>query len=154
MAQSSTFEPLYGLLWWRDATVKSVGLTDDVIAQWRGAGLPETTATKLQPLVGKKFANDKALITEIRSALSRDELSALNDILTKGDHVPLDRNLEIGPVSSIYASGWLGQYLVIVPDKNLVAVRMRRAREADYDMTKKEVDGFRSFPVDVATIVR
>ncbi len=152
-AQSSAIEPLYGLLWWRDAPVKAVGLTGEVVAQWRGQGLADETIAKVEPLVGKKYADHKAFVAALQSRLTTTELYALQDILVKGDHVPLYRNLEVGDLRSAYAAGWLGQFLVVAPEKNLVAVRMRRSRPADYEQGKKEVDGFQSFPMDVVKIV-
>lgn len=152
-AQSSTFEPLYGLLWWRAAKVTSVGLTTDVLAQWKTAGLDPAIETKLAPLVGRTYLDASALYTDVTGALTPPEWLALKSLLMAGDHLPWSRNLGIGAPEGYNASGWLGQFLVIVPEKKLVAVRMRRARPADYE-GGPEVDGFPTFPSDAAAIAK
>jgi CubicO group peptidase (beta-lactamase class C family) len=150
-AQSSTFEPLYGLLWWRVAEVTAVGLTGDVLAQWKTAGLAPAIAAKLAPLVGRELASQKAYQAALAAALEPDVLAALEKVVGAGDHLPFVRNLRIGAVRDFMASGWLGQFLVIAPDQKLVAVRMRHAREADYG-GGPEIDSFPSFAWDVAEI--
>ncbi|MDB4938793.1 MAG: uncharacterized protein JWP87_5765 [Labilithrix sp.] len=152
-AQSNAIEPLYGLLWWRDAKVTAVGLTGEVLAQWKTAGLAAEAAEKLEPLVGKKFADASRYAWALQGALGSDELVALDQLLAKGDHLPYMRNLEVGPVTGFNAAGWLGQFLVVVPAKQLVAVRMRRPRDADYG-GGKEVDGFSTFPSEVPALAR
>ncbi len=150
-AQSNTIEPLYGLLWWRNAKVTSVGLTAEVLSQWRTAGVAADMMTKLEPFVGRKYADASALYSAITSSLESAEWTALDTVLSAGDHLPYYRNLEIGALSGYNAAGWLGQFLVIAPDEQLVAVRMRRARDADYD-GGREVDGFPTFPTDAAAL--
>ncbi len=152
-AQSNTIEPLYGLLWWRDADVVSVGLTNEVISQWRVAGYAEESASKAATLVGKKYANYTKLRNALQGVLGLTEMSDLNTLISTGNHVPFFRNLEIGPVRGANAAGWLGQFLVVDPDKKLVGVRMRRKRSTD-DAVVGEVDGFNTFPSVVATLVR
>jgi CubicO group peptidase (beta-lactamase class C family) len=152
-AQSSTFEPLYGLLWWRDAKVTSVGLTTDMLAQWKTAGLAADTTTKLEPIVGRTYPDESALYDALYGALTAAEWAALNTLLNTANHLPYVRNLGIGAVEGYNAAGWLGQFLVLVPEKKLVAVRMRRARPADYD-GGREVDGFPTFPPDAAAIAK
>jgi hypothetical protein len=51
------------------------------------------------------------------------------------------------------AKGWLGQYLVVCPDKKIVAVRMRRAVAADYAPRATEVNAYRAFASDVYRLV-
>ena len=150
-APSSMHEPLYGLSWWRVAPVTAHGLTTEVIAQWRTAGLADAIAAKLEALVGRRYATYPKYQAALRSVLDRNELQALDALVLAGDHLPTSRNLEVGPATAFDAAGWLGQFLVVVPDKQLVAVRMRRARASDYD--GPEVDGFGSFPTDVPKLV-
>lgn len=150
--QSNVYEPTYGLLWWRGASVLTVGATADLVAQWREYGLPDSTAQALSSLVGRSYPTVPAYVQALQQALSSDQY---NDLLRvfNGDHIPTRRNLTVGPMAYYAALGWLGQYLVIVPDKHLVGVRMRRNRQSDYT-SPTEVDTDPSFPADVAALVR
>jgi CubicO group peptidase (beta-lactamase class C family) len=151
-AQSSPFEPIYGLLWWRLANVTSVGLTAEVIGQWRTAGVPDTTLDKLQPLVGQTYPSNTELFAAMRGVLTDAESTALNNLLAKGNHLPYSRDLTIGPVAGSLAAGWLGQYLVLVPEEGLVGVRMRRSRPSD-QTSPTEVDAYGDFSSDVLSLV-
>jgi CubicO group peptidase (beta-lactamase class C family) len=150
-AQSNTFEPLYGLLWWRSAPVTAIGLTDDLLAQWKTGGLDPAIAAKAQPLVGQKYPTWSKYQTAMTMLLTLDERNALDAVVKAGDHLTYVRDLELGAVTAYDAAGWLGQFLVVAPEKNLVAVRMRRARDSDYG-SGPEVDGFSTFPSEVPAI--
>ena len=50
------------------------------------------------------------------------------------------------------ALGWLGQNLTIFPDKQLVAVRMRRALAEDYT-SPTELNGYPAFAANVFRLV-
>lgn len=152
-AQSNTFEPLYGMLWWRSARVTSIGLTADLLAQWKTAGLDPAIAAKAQPLVGQQFPTWTKYVDAMSALLTLEERDALDAVVKAADHLTYVRHLEVGAITAYDAAGWLGQFLVVAPEKNLVAVRMRRARDRDYG-GGQEVDGFPTFPADVPAIVR
>jgi hypothetical protein len=151
-APSSAIEPLYGLLWWREVDVGALGVTAEMLSQWRVAGADAAVVTKIEPLIGRTYATVKELYGAILGTLSTEEWTALKGILSSGDHPPFYRNFEVGPMRSFSAAGWLGQFLVVAPDKNLVSVRMRRARSTDPCSTS-EVDAFPTFTSDVLAIV-
>jgi CubicO group peptidase (beta-lactamase class C family) len=152
-APSTIFNPLYGLLWWRSHNgILAVGAPNDLLAQWVGNGLPQAIATKLRPIADTRYATSDALFADIKALLSADEYAVLQNLWTTGDHVPVYRILESRPGSVFYASGWLGQYLDVVPSKQLVAVRMRRARPSDR-ASAVEVDYFPGFWFDVLRLV-
>ncbi len=148
---SNPYEPRYGLLWWRGAPVLSVGLTQDLLDQWRAYGLSDSTAAALQLLVGRPFDGWTSLHVAIGERLTVPQMSGFEAVLT-GDHIPGYRPLSVGPMAYYAALGWLGQQLIIVPDKKLVAVRMRRARTLDYT-SPTEMDGYPGFPSDVLALV-
>jgi CubicO group peptidase (beta-lactamase class C family) len=151
-AVGSKLEPTYGLLWWRMAEVTAVGLTEDIVAGWRRAGAAETTLAKVASIVGRSFPSMSEYRAALHATLKPEELAALNTLLVTSDHLPYFRNFAVGPSSGIVAAGWLGQFLVVMPEKNLVGVRMRRLRESDQG-APGEVDGFRTFPTEVAKLV-
>ena len=51
----------------------------------------------------------------------------------------------MGESKAFAAEGWMGQFAVGVPDKNIVGVRMRFPRESDYTGDGRD-DGFSDFP--------
>jgi CubicO group peptidase (beta-lactamase class C family) len=151
-AQSSAFEPTYGFLWWRIANVTAYGMTADMLAQWRAAGIPDSTLAKLQPIVGMSFPSYSAYVDAWGRRLTSAEFDAVGAILSAGDHLPYYRTLAIGPVLGYAAEGARGQFLVVIPAAHLVAVRMRRATAADRTSTT-ELDGYPTFPYDIARLV-
>ena len=59
-------------------------------------------------------------------------METLSRFITIGDHLDPYRVVQATSGPSYYASGALGQYLDIVFDRRLIAVRMRRETPADY----------------------
>ena len=152
-AISSTYEPLYGLLWWRDAAPTSYALTNDLLDQWEGNGIDKSITDKLRAGAGASFATYPDYQTFVRSMITDADRAAINNVLATGDHVPATRIASATPATGYYFSGWLGQFMYVIPSKNIVAVRMRRATPGDYATTTTEVDGFPAFPADVYRLV-
>jgi hypothetical protein len=59
----------------------------------------------------------------------------------------------MGPVVAWYAEGYLGQYIVIVPDSRLVAVRQIR-RPEDFDDGAPYDNGYEDFVEHVVALSR
>jgi CubicO group peptidase (beta-lactamase class C family) len=78
-------------------------------------------------------------------------LLQLADLIGK-DHVPLVARVKDGPVTGFSARGWLGQFLVVLPEPHLVAVRMRAAEDSDYQDEGTEANGHRAFAGDLAKL--
>ena len=116
------------------------------------SGLRSEAAAKLTPIVGKRSPSFGALVGAVRGLLSADEAKALEALMRGGDHVPSYANLAVGPARGYAAEGWLGQFLFVVPDKKLVAVRMRRSSAWDYS-ADRERQGFWSFRSEVGKLV-
>ena len=55
---SSTYEPLYGLLWWRNAALTAIGTTDVDLDVWELEGVAKSTTDKIRPYTGRTFATD------------------------------------------------------------------------------------------------
>jgi CubicO group peptidase (beta-lactamase class C family) len=71
-----------------------------------------------------------------------------------GDHIDYFRYLTSAPGHSRYAEGWLGQYIDIVADRQLVVVRMRRPLASDDADQTVEVNAFPGIVADVVRLVR
>ncbi len=134
----------YGLLWWVNETAEQA-ITDGLLAEWRRTGAPEEFVTKM------------AALKELRGAeLERRVLEAAG-----GEGPWFAATVEAGRpgwaiVARRYegfsAEGYLGQYLVVVPEQRLIAVRMRRSPEGEFD--EKRIDSLRDFKVLVQDVAR
>jgi CubicO group peptidase (beta-lactamase class C family) len=152
-AASQPFTDDYGLLWWRDGSFSYV-VSDAVLAAWRDAGVLDPVVDRVRPLVGVSFRDLAAWRRALGDILDADALTKLGTTLSRGDHVPLFYAAANGPVRGFSARGWLGEFLVVVPDRKLVAVRMRKPEAADYDGRGGERDGFPEFPQQVLKLAR
>lgn len=143
---SQSFDPGCGLLWWRDADVRSIALTPRLLEIWTRAGVRAELLELLRPLAGRSMKNSAELKTAM-SAVFRDHPAYLQELeiaLMRG-RLQSYEIMELGPVEGFSARGWLGQFLVIDHKRGLVGVRMRHARPSDSE-SPTEVDGFRDFP--------
>lgn len=151
MEPGTPLAPECGLLWWRDCPRMRVGITEPVLAGWRAAGVDPATIEGVAPMVGQPL-----LVPEfrrrIRTLVEPAAVDALNQAIVPKGVMPWEV-LETGPVLPA-AKGWLGQFLVIDREARLVAVRMRRARQSDYEEGSQEQDGFRDFSAHVYGLTR
>ncbi len=139
-----TFAWHYGLLWWV-TEMPEYAITDRLLAEWRRTGAPEDFVTKMEALKGVCGAE-----------LDRRALEAAG-----GEQQWFAATVEAGRpgwavVARRYdgfsADGYLGQYLVVVPEHRLVAVRMRRAPEGDFD--DRKIDSFKDFKHRVPGLIK
>ena len=122
--QSQPYEPLYGLLWWRLASDTVGTISKERIEELRKAGLGADFVRALQKLEGRTFHSQ----SEWHAALA----SALPDWETQAPRYPgiIDFYASDAPrwsystFDGFEAEGSLGQYLTILPKRQLVAVRM------------------------------
>jgi CubicO group peptidase (beta-lactamase class C family) len=149
---SSTFAPEHGFLWWRLVNYTAIGITSDLLTQWRSMGAADSTMAKLQPLVAESYTTPNALFAAMAARLAAAEYAAFMNWIAVGNHIPYYRVLGTSPSLGISAQGWLGQYLTIFPEKRLVAVRMRRAVAEDYT-SPTERFGYRAFSSNVFRLV-
>jgi len=128
------YGPHYGLLWWINWE-SEVAVTARLLEEWRRTGAPDEFIEKMTTLKG----------------LTGDELSSkFSD--TIGEFEWFAATVEAGRPDwdtlawhnhGYSAEGYLGQYLVVVPEADLVAVRMRRAPTGEYDESR--IDHFKDF---------
>ncbi len=123
-AQSQPFEPLYGLLWWRVPASSTGVLTARRIADLANAGLKPNFVAALRSLEGKTFASASEWHHSLQMTIPDWETEAPKNtgaIDYYATDVPVWR---YAAFDGIQAEGSFGQYLVVFPDHELVAVRM------------------------------
>jgi CubicO group peptidase (beta-lactamase class C family) len=125
----------YGLLWWVNDTPE-FAITDRLLEEWRRTDAPEDFMTKMATL---KDLRGDALMKRTRELVGgEDAWGALTWQANRPDFDIVSWKNE-----GFSADGYLGQYLVVVPQHRLVAVRMRRAPQEAFD--EKSIDSFKDF---------
>lgn len=127
-----------GLLWWLIPADTTAVIDDARIQQLREAGVDSAFVAAVARVRGRYESMD-SLAAALAGTLGEDWRSVVNNTLGPLG-IPLARS-EYGPVIGYQANGYLGQYLVIFPEKRLVAVRMVEG-SASYN---PQTDGFRNF---------
>lgn len=120
LQQSQKFNPLCGLLWWLIPGSENYTIDDQQIESLRKAGIDEKLIEKVLLLKGT-YTSDQDYDEKLELVFGKDWSKILNQEL-KGE-IKLSRS-SYGPIIGYYAQGYLGQYLVIYPEKKLVGVRM------------------------------
>ncbi len=129
-----------GLLWWRRPAWERAAVRGDVVAHLSAKGVPADLVARLEPLAGKPFDSMAVLQETLGQELGarlRPEMAARG--LESADLFEVER----GPVVAYQANGYLGQFIVLVPEQRVVAVRQIRSREAEG--THPPDSGYRSF---------
>ncbi len=114
-----------GLLWWREPAwgrfIAEAGSLDTM----RKAGVPEAVVSKLQPLVGRSFEGQGELIPAIEAALGEGAMETWGkEVMSRGLSPGKIFKIDMGPMVAYAAKGFQGQFIVIVPQARLVAVRL------------------------------
>jgi CubicO group peptidase (beta-lactamase class C family) len=123
----------YGLLWWPEHEVDQT-VSDRLIGEWRRLGAPDDFIQKMTGAKGMRYTQIMKYIAEHIGG----EQEWMGATLAAG-RPDLDT---IGETPIGYsARGYLGQYLIVIPEHRLVCVRMRIAPEGDHS----NVDSFGSF---------
>jgi CubicO group peptidase (beta-lactamase class C family) len=138
------------LLWWLVPAWIERTIDAEIIAGWRAAGVEPAMIEQLEPLEGKRFGSTMEFISELRERTGDRKLGAFEAAIWKAK-LP-DARYAFGPIVATSAQGSLGQWLVVVPEHRLVAVRMRRAPKTAAE--RAEIDNaFPDFPARVLGLV-
>ena len=127
-----------GLLWWLIPQKTYLVIDDIQIERIKSTSLEDSIINKLERLKGR-YENEEHYIAKVDSVIGLKKARKINDVLNKYDIV-LERT-EFDKTIGFRAEGYLGQYLIIYPEKNIVAVRMIEWSE-DYN---KYTDLFKNF---------
>ncbi|WP_223644219.1 serine hydrolase [Corallococcus sp. EGB] len=137
--------PTSGLLWWAlyEQTTRVIG--PEMVERARSNGLSEEIVARLRPWVNRPVTRDE-LMTALVPALGGME--ALMAFMEKA--APLEASSQVaGALQGYAALGSLGQFLVVIPGTELVAVRMA---EPDGRVPENQI-AFSTFPEHVVALV-
>lgn len=114
-----------GLLWWREPQWGRLIAEAGSLDAMRKAGVPEAVVSKLQPLVGRSFEGQSELIPAIEAALGEGAMETWGkEVMSRGLSPGKIFKIDMGPMVAYAAKGFQGQFIVIVPQARLVAVRL------------------------------
>jgi CubicO group peptidase (beta-lactamase class C family) len=147
LAQSQPLEPICGLLWWRiprwSQTVIDAAALDDM----KQHGVDPATIAALATLQGRVFARKPEFDEALRQALGDGWVDRYLAAKAKGAKIATrTRSPDIVAYNTI---GYLGEFLIVIPGADLVAVRLVDASE-HYD---EKTDGFDDFFDEVRALV-
>jgi len=139
--------PRLGLLWQLVPAWTTFVIDSGRLSELRTAGVDSTFVATVATIQGR-YESFTALMAAFRSAFGPDWARTITTALA-GKRVGLERR-EYGPIVGLQASGYLGQYLVVLPRERLVAVRMI----APSPRYRVETDSFEEFSDSVRALVR
>ena len=147
-AQGQPYNDRCGLLWWRIPAYEHFIVDDGRLADLAAAGVSAPLLEQLRPLVNIRFESRFAYQQALAEVLGPEwVMRIVEEVERKG--LQLSRRTA-GPIVGYETNGWLGQYLVVVPAEQLVAVRLVR----DTPTYNPATDGFGDFAERVLTLSR
>ncbi len=150
---SQTFNQAYGLFFWRHGR-REYTVTPELFSKWESVGVPTSTLDRLRPFLNRPYTDREAFLVARATAVPRDELRIFRKQLEELRVEPFRIGLAGAP-TAFYARGYMGQYLVVVPARGLVAVRMREPSEEDEANENELVPHeYRRFVDDVLALAR
>ncbi|MEN4904002.1 serine hydrolase domain-containing protein [Luteimonas sp. TWI1416] len=125
--------PRVGLLWWRIPEWQFLTVREDAIATARARDADPRWISALESLRGQRLDGAAGLRKALGDALGDDWPVLYSAQITGRGLARADVfDEDTGPVVAYAADGFLGQYIVVVPDKRLVAVRQIRRRDTPH----------------------
>jgi CubicO group peptidase (beta-lactamase class C family) len=136
----------YGLLWWIDhESVVSV-VDDKSLAELEKAELDKKFIEKVKQMKGV-YSSDQESAERAKKIFGKNAADYLNSILGPKDL--WIRRMEFKGAVSWRSEGYLGNYLIVIPEKKLVAVRMTSSQSH-----KGDKDNFPAFGKMVRRLVK
>ncbi len=141
VAQSQPYEARYGFLWWRWAKTSVGVLSESRVERLIKAGLNPEFAEALKRLAGKSFSSGSEWHHALHSVYpdwSKTSLFSPGLLDYTATNAPIWSYLNFDAFGAV---GYLGQYLVVIPEQKKVAVRMIKPFD-DYDYNTNRFEDF------------
>ncbi len=140
LAQGQPFVPNCGLLWWRIPDKIIYTVDDTLLTAFKMAGVNEQFIAKFAQLKGS-YENENIPVSKLVAVFGADWLAVLNKEL-----YPYFPTRSRWHLSSNYigykAEGWLGQYVIIYPGKNIVACRMIKQGDTNSNTEMRDFEKY------------
>jgi CubicO group peptidase (beta-lactamase class C family) len=133
----------YGLLWWVGWEPR-VAVTERLLAEWKRTDAPESFVAKMATLKGLTGVE---LDQRMQATITESEFM---EGIGYGQRI--DWDVLAWNDQGFSAEGYLGQYLVVWPEHELIGVRMRRAPKGEFDDSR--IDHLKDFKNLVRGLVR
>ncbi len=134
---AQSLNPVYGLLWWLKRDKVRIVFDSESLARFRKLELPPDFSVRAEKLIGT-YESAESLTNAFRSAFSESDRDQIRKKTPSLDGlVRIEASIT---VTRYEANGYLGQYLVVCPDTNIVAVRMIKASSARKDGSTEFTD--------------
>jgi len=108
---------------------------------------------KLRPLTDRRFADSPSLRAALAAALGTDLPALAASAKEHQQSLETAMRRDLGPIVAYGAEGYLGQYIVVVPGAQLVAVRQIAGRD-DWPDDKPWPYGDEGFVAHVLELAR
>jgi CubicO group peptidase (beta-lactamase class C family) len=144
---SQPYYPHYGLLWWLVPESVEFTIDDSILHAWRTANPPvdERFIERVLPLKDRRFTREgfRNAVTKALGIEPTDSGVMEWNRNTRQRGLPEVRTLP-SRIIGVYGEGYLGQYLVVLPGSQTVAVLQRTGREP-FDKPTEFLDFVRRF---------
>ncbi len=128
LTQAQEFSPNSGLLWMLMYEHVHIIIDSEHIDEMRKTGVPDSITAKFEQAIGR-YESENDLITTLHNLFDESWQEIINHTLPEYEVSWM--RVERGDIVGYHHEGYLGQYLVILPEQQLVAVRMIRYENAD-----------------------
>ena len=129
-----------GLLWWRYTKASRSVIDSEKFARMEKDKISPDFLKKIAPLKNKVFSNDKEYTLALEKALGKNWNRIVRENL-KNTNYGLRKRTFSPEIIGFYSTGFRGNYLIVLPEEKLVAVRIVR-NNPDYNW---KTDGFPDF---------
>lgn len=146
LSQGQDFTPIWGLLWWRLPKYEHRIIDKEIWNSWLEAGVSKDFLTKIRPLKGILYESRNDFYNALNEVFGDAWNQVLNDELPES--VTSSKRIYSKEIIAYYAQGYRGNYLVIIPGKQLIAVRC--ADPVDFN---HKTDTFEDFVTLVSEMV-
>jgi len=131
-------DPIWGLLWWRIPEKVSYSIDDEIITEWEKASVSQEFIASIRPIRNQVFTSKESFKEAMESLSGKPISTILNKELP--EYVRYRKRIFSGKMIGYSAEGFRGNYLVIIPEAKIVAVRV-----ADQEGFNYETDTFGEF---------
>ena len=138
LKQGQNFTPIWGLLWWRLPEYEKRIIDEEIWSSWKNASVDEAFLKKMEPMKEKLYESKYDFYNALESTLGKDWSRTLNKVLLPS--VQSSKRIYSDNIIAYYADGYRGNYLVIVPKTNVIAIRC-----ADFEGFNYKTDSFPDF---------